>query len=174
MKCPACENELAEKIVDGITVDICDEGCGGVWFDNFEFKKFDEPHESAGESLSDIEGQQGLELDHSEKRGCPKCPNIIMRRYFYSAKRKTEIDECPTCAGIWLDGGELKTIRAAFESEEEKDKAADKYLNEMFSGDFEKARKKTEEQRAKSTGLPICSDFWSKKLILSRSILLLS
>ena len=41
MKCPACENELTDKDVGGVTVDICNGGCGGLWFDNFEFKKFD-------------------------------------------------------------------------------------------------------------------------------------
>lgn len=149
MKCPACENELATKNIEDITVDVCNGGCGGVWFDNFEFKKFDEPHESAGETLLDISVNESLNIEYGDKRGCPKCPDIIMRRHFFSVKRKTEIDECPTCGGIWLDAGELRTIRSSFESEEEKDKASDEYLNEVFSGDFARARQESEEQRAK-------------------------
>jgi len=147
MKCPACENELTAKTVADVTVDIC--RCGGVWFDNFEFKKFDEPHESAGEQFVNINSDENLQIDHEKKRGCPKCSDIIMRRHFYSSKRQTEIDECPGCGGIWLDAGELKVIRESFGSEEEKDKAADKYLDEMFSGDFAKARKESEEKRTK-------------------------
>jgi hypothetical protein len=37
-------------------------------------------------------------------------------RHFSSAKRAVAVDECPTCAGTWLDGGELEQIRAEFES----------------------------------------------------------
>lgn len=161
MKCPACENELTAKTIDGVTLDIC--GCGGVWFDNFEFKKFDEPHESAGEGLVNIDADKGLQIDHDKKRGCPKCSNIIMRRHFYSAKRQTEIDECPGCGGIWLDGGELKVIRESFGSEEEKDKAADKYLDEMFSGDFARVRKESEEARIKIDRFANMFRFFSRR-----------
>jgi len=33
----------------------------------------------------------------------------MMRRYF-SPLKAVEIDECPSCAGIWLDNGELEKI----------------------------------------------------------------
>lgn len=36
--------------IDGIKVEIS-EGCGGVWFDNYELKKFDEAEEGAGAEL---------------------------------------------------------------------------------------------------------------------------
>ncbi|MHC4128909.1 MAG: TFIIB-type zinc ribbon-containing protein [Planctomycetota bacterium] len=39
MNCPVCENSLAEKTVESITVDVCEGGCGGIWFDNYEFEK---------------------------------------------------------------------------------------------------------------------------------------
>ena len=45
VKCPACGNNLTEKKFGEVTVDVCEGGCGGVWFDWFEFKKVDEPHE---------------------------------------------------------------------------------------------------------------------------------
>ena len=37
-------------------------------------------------------------------------------RHFYSAKRAVAVDECPTCAGTWLDGGELEQIRNEYDS----------------------------------------------------------
>ena len=49
MKCPACEKELQQITIETITLDVCEGGCGGIWFDNFELEKVDEPHESAGE-----------------------------------------------------------------------------------------------------------------------------
>ena len=42
MKCPACENELTEKIFANVPLDVCEGGCGGVWFDWFELQKFDD------------------------------------------------------------------------------------------------------------------------------------
>ena len=41
MKCPACYNELTPRRAGQITVDVCDGGCGGIWFDNFELKRVD-------------------------------------------------------------------------------------------------------------------------------------
>ena len=52
MNCPACERALVTKTVHGVDLDICDGGCGGVWFDAFELTKFDECHEEAEELLA--------------------------------------------------------------------------------------------------------------------------
>ena len=100
MQCPVCSNELHEISVSGIKVDICKGGCGGIWFDNYEFKKFDENHESAGEKLLNVERGENIKIDYNKKRNCPKCNNILMMRHFYSVKRQVEIDECPGCGGL--------------------------------------------------------------------------
>jgi len=55
-------------------------------------------------------------MDAAKRRRCPKCPDSVLMRHFSSAKRAVAVDECPTCAGTWLDGGELEQIRAEFES----------------------------------------------------------
>ena len=136
MKCPACENELQEMTVSDITVDVCKGGCGGIWFDNFELKKFDEPHESAGQELLDIERDENIVIDHTKKRNCPKCNEMVMMRRFFSTKKEVEVDECPNCAGFWLDSGELEKIRNLFSSEEEKKAAAEEYLSSVFKGDL--------------------------------------
>ncbi len=145
MNCPACENTLSQIIVSGVEVDVCKNGCGGVWFDNFEFKKFDEPHEYAGEELLAVERDPNVQVNLSEKRPCPKCNNIIMMRHFFSVKNKVEIDECPSCAGIWLDTGELSEIRSLFSSEEEKRAAAEKVFDNLFGPQLEALAKEREK-----------------------------
>ncbi|UCF44593.1 MAG: zf-TFIIB domain-containing protein [Planctomycetota bacterium] len=122
--------------VDDVTVDVCKGGCGGIWFDNFELKKFDEPHESAGEALLDIERDESLVVDLNRKRNCPKCDDIVMMTHFFSVKKQVAIDECPGCAGIWLDAGELSQIRSMFNTEQERNQAADEYFNEVFGDKF--------------------------------------
>ncbi len=132
MKCPACEHELTQMRAGDITVDACRGGCGGIWFNRFELQKVDEPRESAGEILLDIERDQSNTVDLSKRRRCPKCAGIIMMRHFFSVKKQVTVDECPQCEGYWLDVGELAMIRREFTTEEERRKAAEAYFSEIF------------------------------------------
>jgi Zn-finger nucleic acid-binding protein len=118
--------------VGGITVDICPGGCGGIWFDWLEIKKFDEPHEEAGTELLDIERNPTVSRDRSKRLSCPKCDDTIMMRHFFSVNREVEVDECPGCAGFWLDCGELGQIRSQFPSEAARKEAAAKYFDDVF------------------------------------------
>ena len=150
MKCPACSNELQEVTVADVAVDVCKGGCGGIWFDNFELKKFDEPHESAGEELLDVECDTGLVLDRTKKFNCPKCNDIVMMRHFFSVKKEVQVDECPGCGGFWLDAGELRKIRSLFNTEEERHRAADEYFTEVFGDELNAMQAEDEAKLAKS------------------------
>ena len=153
MKCPACENMLQQMIVDDITVDVCKGGCGGIWFDNFELKKFDEPHESAGEALLDIKRDETLNLDPEKRLKCPKCDDVVMMRHFFSIKRGVQVDECPGCGSFWLDAGELTTIRSLFKTEEERHKAAEEYYNDLFGDHFKAMKAENEAKLAKAKSI---------------------
>lgn len=145
MKCPACETELTSMAAGDITVDVCKGGCGGIWFDNFELRKVDEPHESTGEILLDIDRNEKIKIDSSNRRRCPKC-NVLMMRHFSSVKKQVTVDECPGCGGCWLDVGELATIRKEFKTEEDRRKAAEEYFSEIFGTQLAEMRAKSEEQ----------------------------
>ena len=112
MKCPACFNELTQTQVGSLVVDICQGGCGGIWFDAFELQRVDEEEETAGEPLLHIKRDDRVQVDPSRKRDCPRCAGIRLHRHFFSAKRRVEVDQCPNCDGYWLDAGELAQIRA--------------------------------------------------------------
>ncbi len=150
MKCPTCENMLQEMTVGDVAVDVCKGGCGGIWFDNYELEKFDEPHESAGEALLDIERDESLIVDHTKRLKCPKCDDIVMMRHFFSVKKGVEVDECPGCAGFWLDAGELRKIRSLFETEEERHKAAEEYFEEVFGDQLRAMKAENEAKLAKT------------------------
>jgi len=137
--------------VGGISVDVCRNGCGGVWFDNFELQKVDEKHESAGESLLQIPKKPDIAVDHNQQRLCPKCENQKMMKHFMSVKREVELDECPACGGFWLDAGELGQIRRQFETEADRKGAAEKYFADVFGDKLERMRKESGEklQRAR-------------------------
>jgi len=134
MKCPACGKELSQKPAgDNITVDVCEGGCGGIWFDRFELEKVDNLEEAEGESLLNIQKSPEVEVNPNLRRHCPKCSSIPMMRHYYSIKKQVLVDECPKCAGFWLDGGELAEIRSQFNSEMEKEIVTEQYIADIVN-----------------------------------------
>jgi Zn-finger nucleic acid-binding protein len=111
MKCPACPNELTEYEFGGLTVDACAGGCGGIWFDAFELQRVDERREVQCEHLLRVQRDPKLVVDFTRKRDCPRCAGIRLKRHFFSAQKRVEVDHCPNCGGYWLDAGELEKIR---------------------------------------------------------------
>ena len=150
MECPVCANALTTMTVGRITVDACEGGCGGIWFDRYELMRVDETDESVGEGLLEIEQAPNLEADLSKRLNCPRCPGIVMMRHFFSAKRQVVVDECPNCGGHWLDPGELRTIRMEYASEEERERAANEYFAEIFGPELAAAHAETEEDLARA------------------------
>lgn len=132
MECPACHRDLRERTVAGVTVHVCSDGCGGIWFDQGELEKFDQTNESAGEELLDIPHRADVKVDRSQRYRCTVCPDSVMMRHFFSAKHAVTIDECPTCAGVWLDPGELRQIRSLYPSEAARLQAAQAYMDEVL------------------------------------------
>ena len=146
MECPACANALTTATFGRITVDACKGGCGGIWFDRYELMRVDETDESVGEGLLEIERDPNLAVDLSKRLSCPRCPEVVMMRHFFSVKRQVVVDECPNCGGHWLDPGELRTIRTEYASEEERERAASEYFSEVFGPELAAAHAKTEEE----------------------------
>ena len=135
MRCPVCENALAERAVAGVTVDVCKGGCGGIWFDQSELEKLDEMSESAGSMLLQMEREPDVLVDHVKPRNCPGCGSLLRRR-FYTPKRLVEVDECPSCGGFWLDAGELAMIRSQYHMLDRRKPEAQAYCYELFHADF--------------------------------------
>ena len=150
MDCPACGNVLTLTVAGDITVNACERGCGGVWFDRGEIDKIDEPHEAAGEAILNLKRDDTVHVDVSGKRMCPKCETIPMMQHFFSVKRKVALEECPACGGFWLDAGELAVMRRLFNSEEERAKAAEEYFDDVFGDELAAHRAKNQEELDRS------------------------
>jgi uncharacterized protein len=148
MKCPACAQPLTEMPVPGImTVDVCEGGCGGIWFDNFELQKVDEKHETAGEMLLRVAQQQAAQQAAGTRRDCPRCSGIKMMRHFYAANCKVAVDHCGQCNGFWLDGGELAKIRAQSGSTQERLLAVERLYDQIYA-EYYRSLKKSQQKRA--------------------------
>ena len=75
-----------------------------------------------------------------------------MMQNYNCIDKKVEVDECPGCAGTWLDFGELLKIRSQFSNEEQRKKAADKYIDDVFlkNQDFQTMRQESKEKLGKA------------------------
>ena len=121
-----------------LTVDACHGGCGGVWFDNFELQKADD--DFAAEALRRIERDDRQLVDHDRRRTCPRCDGTVLMRHFFSGRRETEVDTCPSCGGVWLDAGELAAIRKEMQRQDQAEAAARVYFRKLFEQDYMKTR----------------------------------
>ena len=124
IKCPACDREMRKIYMpeQNINIDVCVDGCGGIYFDNREFKHFDEKHENIDKITDALEGKTFIEVDETKTRICPVCGQNMVKN-FSSCRHEIEIDECYFCGGKFLDNKELVKFRAEYETEA--DRSAD-------------------------------------------------
>ena len=135
MNCPACGHVLTPVDVSHVAVDVCQHGCAGMWFDQGQLRLFDESSEDAGLILVELAGKPHVAVDTTLRRRCPRCPNSVLMRHFFSAQRAVTVDECPTCGGVWLDAGELERIRREYSSDAARRQAAGVALEEALVPD---------------------------------------
>ncbi len=153
--CPACGKEMEKIYIERTKcfIDICTNGCGGIFFDNREFKKFDEDHEAIDEIKNALEGKEFKHVDASYKRICPVC-GMKMMKNSTSIKGEIIIDECYGCGGKFLDYGELDKIRAEYKTEEERSKAVIDYLKANMGSEFEEMHShKLNQKNANKKGI---------------------
>lgn len=147
MKCPACSIEMVEKDFGGVMVDVCENGCKGIWFDWLELVKLDEKHEGVGAALQETLKHPRVNDENRGALNCPKC-GIPMKEHKYKSSKEVNTDECYSCGGFFLDSGELNDIRDSFMTDEEQET----YLNKLISGSPEhqeaKANQEVEKTRA--------------------------
>jgi Zn-finger nucleic acid-binding protein len=147
MNCPRCKSKMNVFENKSVKIDVCNEGCGGIWFDWLELKKMDEAHEADPAFLEKLAKTKTKSINIADKLNCPKCvkPQPMMRK-FSSVKRQVEIDECPICAGFWLDAGELTHIHSEFKTEAERRAAAEKFVGDIFGQKLESMRKESQNK----------------------------
>ena len=109
MNCPACDAEMVERHF-GATIDICEHGCHGVWFDRDELMVV----KRAGEDVNrELEQLQSRPQSRFRERGTLLCPRCRAAMQIRSSGGETPvyIDECSNCGGVFLDHGEVVLIR---------------------------------------------------------------
>ena len=78
MKCPACGSEMQKVFISnkGINVDVCSQGCGGIYFDNKEIQEFSSADANLTEITSLLENKNFMPVDPKQTRICPACGTL--------------------------------------------------------------------------------------------------
>ena len=125
MNCPVCSKQMVEEDF-GVKVNVCENGCKGIWFPHWALQKIDQNHEGVGKAL---EAALLSPRNNKSDRGPIQCPvcHILMHKHQYSRAHEVNVDECYGCEGFFLDSGELSAIR----NKAMTDKEVDIYTNNL-------------------------------------------
>ncbi len=134
--CPACGEEMNKIYIEEIQclIDICLDGCGGLFFDNREYKKVYGNESAIDQIKAALEGKNFKPVEPS-KRTCPAC-GMKMITNKTSLDGSVIIDDCYGCGGKFLDYGELDKIKAEFKSENEHSEDVMKYLKNKMGEEY--------------------------------------
>ena len=170
VNCPACGKEMKKVYMNeqGIYLDVCLDGCGGIYFDNREFKKFDEQHEDISPLLEAFKGKTFKKVSESDTRICPVCHQTMVK-HFSSAKYEIQIDDCYSCGATFLDFSELERIRNEFVNEQHRNADVLQKLDESIGSYLRERDVAHSHLKEKSFFRKHCSNL-VKKFVLSSSV----
>ena len=147
--CPACGKKMIKVYMENLQfcIDVCIDGCGGLYFDNREFSKVDEDNENIDDLLLALRGKIFKKVDTTQKRNCPCCGASMVKNYS-SINKTIEVDECYSCGGKFLDYDELNKIRAEYDNDEQRSAALMKEVDKIIGKDLEKLKEEVEKYKA--------------------------
>ena len=149
----------------GVNVDVCENGCKGIWFDQGELRMLDETNEGLGAAL---EAALRYPRNNDGRRApikCPKC-SIPMHTHKYKRAKEVNVDECYACGGFFLDSGELTDIRNNYMSDAEVNAYADRIIKSV--PEYNQAMKKLDAERKRLEAIQkftrfLTVNYWRKK-----------
>lgn len=110
MNCPVCSTAMVDEDFGGVHVNVCRDGCQGLWFDWHELTRLDEGHEGVGRALESAMQSPRAPAAPRGRLQCPRC-QIPMHAHRYPRAQEVDVDECYGCGGFFLDPGELHAVR---------------------------------------------------------------
>lgn len=127
MKCPVCAKEMVLEDF-GLKVEVCEDGCKGIWFDHSELERLDQVGEGMGPALEAALRSPRMNFTPRGPIKCPRC-GIQMQTHKFKRDKEVNVDECYSCGGFFLDSGELKEIRDHYMNDAEVKAYADQIIS---------------------------------------------
>ena len=83
INCPACGKPMKKVFMQdaGFNLDVCLDGCGGIFFDGQELKHFDENAENIDDLKKVMNDKNFEKTDENLTRICPVCGNKMVKNY---------------------------------------------------------------------------------------------
>ena len=108
MNCPRDNKELSREMFCGVVIDSCTH-CDGTWMDKGELASVIglEGDLLGGER---VKPEDLTDREPGQKLTCPRCGDYEMEACYFSPERRTVLDHCEKCGGIWLDSNELRDV----------------------------------------------------------------
>ena len=134
LSCPACTKELTshkDDVID-LEIDSC-FFCHGLWFDRNELRRFFTAPKLYNKFRLPNHNFKVKIKDAPEQRLCARCEQTALVPVKLS---QVEVDECPSCKGIWLDSGEISRLIDLYE--EGKLKGKSETAKQIKKGHFDK------------------------------------
>ncbi len=119
--CPLCDSKLSQEAIGAVPVERCAR-CQGLWLDAGSLTSL-AAHLPARERVAALRGASGrcrkgahrvpqgmvkcLSCSSAAAR-CPSCGDLLAA----VAAPSCVIDVCRSCAGVWLDAGELEALQS--------------------------------------------------------------
>jgi Zn-finger nucleic acid-binding protein len=111
VNCPACGKVMQKYFIQsGCAIDICTDGCGGMFFDNQEIQELNKLESDVEEIKKILQNKNFNIVDENLTRICPACGTKMIK----TRALGVQIDTCYKCNGIFLDKGELELVRSHF------------------------------------------------------------
>ncbi len=119
VKCPACGKQMSKIMLDSTDfyIDICADGCGGLFLDDKELTYLLKNKEAYNEVIANIQFSNSLillgdktyeEVNDSQTRFCPVCGSMMIKNNVKNAI--VSIDRCQECGVIFLDLAEFEEL----------------------------------------------------------------
>lgn len=134
IKCPAC-GKLMKKVYlekQDFVIDVCLDGCGGIWLDTRELKKIDEQNEDISALTSAYANKTFEKADGTTDRICPVCHTKMVKNHV-SSKMEITIDECYSCGGKFFDYKEIEAMRAQYKNDNERVADVEKFCHDEIN-----------------------------------------
>jgi Zn-dependent protease with chaperone function/Zn-finger nucleic acid-binding protein len=102
MRCPHCDQPTLgeQQTRQTVVLDVCSR-CQGVWLDRGVIYEFSDQPQALEAALS-----KGLRDRTTTQHRCPRCETMLERGRL--PDRDAEVEQCPTCGGLWMSSHELE------------------------------------------------------------------
>lgn len=108
LKCERCDHAMHTVFYEGVAIQLC-MSCKGIFLSEKKLAIIEQSRE-----IEILEDAPRPRRKYEVLRNCPKCESQ-MKKVRHGKIRKTMIDYCTDCTGVWLDKGELASIQFSYE-----------------------------------------------------------